>query len=462
MIEIKNADVVRSGLRLFQDFNWQINDGEHWVITGPNGSGKTVLLEMLAGMTHLPKGEIHYDFISGDSWDERHAERKRKIHYIPTHALQAFLNNNPNLFYQQRYYTMAPDDVITVRQILGEGVEELSSLPMPANLSITHLLDVDVTRLSNGQLKKVLFHKSLIREIPRVLLLDYPFEGLDPGSRKDLCELIDFMANTYGIQMIMVDHYHQLPTVINRRLVLEDFSIRQKETIAAQPFDDPHSKPSVARETATEGEPVIAITDLRIQYGEKVILEHFHWQVNKGERWALVGRNGAGKTTLFSMIFADHPMAYTQDIFLFGKRRGTGESIWDIKRRIAYLGPELINYLAPKTIAATGRDYVRNIHRNAETQTLNALIDYFQVAPFIDKPVRFLSSGQLQMLLMISTFLTEKELILLDEPFQFLDLDQRARVRAYLQAHLHPETTLILITHDEQDIADWTSHTLRL
>jgi len=462
MIEIRNADVVRSGLRLYHNFNWQINEGEHWVITGPNGSGKTMLLEMLAGMVHLPKGEIHYDFIAGNSWDERHAERKRKIHHIPTHALQTFLRNDPNLYYQQRYYTMTSDDVVTVRQILGEGAEQLHTLPMPANLSIAHLLDVDVTRLSNGQLKKVLFCKSLIQEIPRMLLLDYPFEGLDPASRKDLCELIDFMARTYGIQMIIVDHYHQLPTVMNRRLMLENFAIKKQEAISAMPFDDLHPKPSAVTEPGAAGEAVIAIKDLKIQYGEKVILQNFNWHVRRGERWALVGRNGAGKTTLFSMIFADHPQAYTQNISLFGRRRGSGESIWDIKRRMAYLGPELINYLAPKTIAATAREHIRATHRQADLQQLSALVDYFQAAAFIDLPVRFLSSGQLQILLMIGAFLSEKELILLDEPFQFLDLDQRVRVTAYLQEHLRKDTTLILITHDEQDIADWTSHTLRL
>ncbi|MBL0741210.1 ATP-binding cassette domain-containing protein [Chryseolinea lacunae] len=464
MIEIKHADIIKSGERLFDNFSWTINAGEHWVITGANGSGKTLLLELLAGKVHLPKGELHMDFIAGNTWDERHAERKRKIHYIPTHALQAFLANTPNLFYQQRYYTLNESETTpTVRSILGKEADQLEALNIPPSLSIAHLLDVEVTRLSNGQLKKVLFCKSILSEIPKVLLLDYPFEGLDPQSRNDLCAFLDFIATTYGIQIIMVDHYHQLPTVINRRLVLEKFGVKKTEIVSAQSeMELPLATTTTSIIEESNGEPVIAIRDLKIQYGEKVILEHFNWHVNRGERWALVGRNGAGKTTLFSMIFADHPMAYTQNISLFGRRRGSGESIWDIKRRINYLGPELINYLSPKSIPQSGRWYITNQNRNAPGEKLQTLVDYFDAGHYIDKPVNVFSSGQLQMLLMMSCFLTEKELILLDEPFQFLDLEQRGRITSFLQSQLHADTTLILITHDAQDIAEWAAHTLRL
>ncbi|MEJ0028864.1 MAG: ATP-binding cassette domain-containing protein [Bacteroidota bacterium] len=81
-------------------------------------------------------------------------------------------------------------------------------------------------------------------------------------------------------------------------------------------------------------EVVVEIRDLKIQYGDTVILKDFNWTVDRGDRWALVGANGSGKTTLFSVIFADHPLAYSQQVYLFGKRRGTGESIWDVKSRI--------------------------------------------------------------------------------------------------------------------------------
>lgn len=208
-------------------------------------------------------------------------------------------------------------------------------------------------------------------------------------------------------------------------------------------------------------ETVIDIRDLKIQYGDTVILKDFNWTVNRGERWALIGANGSGKTTLFSIIFADHPMAYSQQVYLFGKRRGTGESIWDIKQRINYLGPELINYLDSHTMLQTARQYVMKGAKSLESK-LNSLVDYFGASSFIDRPMRELSSGQLQLTLLIGCFLNSKELLLLDEPFQFLDPATRDRVADYLQQFLADNVTLILITHYEQDLQRWTEKTRKI
>ena len=460
MIEIRNADVVKSGVRLFQHFNWHVQAGEHWVITGSNGSGKTTLLEIIAGVTHLARGEIQYDFIKGDSWDERYAARKKKILYVPAHAFQTFLHD-PGMYYQQRYYGIGDERVPLVSDILGGGMEKLESLKIPISLSIDQLLALEVNRLSNGQLKKVLFIKGLLSGIPRVLIMDYPFEGLDRESRRDLCDFIDFLAAAHGIQMMLVDHHHDLPRVMNRKLTMENFSILKEETLSEK-------KESIEFKTVDKQEsfhssvPVIEIRNLKIQYGNKVIIHDFNWTVHQGERWALVGRNGAGKTTLFSMIFADHPLAYSQDIHLFGKRRGTGESIWDIKRRINYIGSELINYLNPDSILLTAQDYIRAMNRKLSEKTLMELIAHFQGEHFMVKPVRFLSSGQLQLMMLINYFLQDKELLLLDEPFQFLDKEQRIRVSRFLQSHMHKDTTLILITHDEQDLTHWAEKTMRI
>ena len=115
----------------------------------------------------------------------------------------------------------------------------------------------------------------------------------------------------------------------------------------------------------------------------------------------MIGRNGAGKTTLFSMIYADHPIAYTQKLFLFGKRRGTGESIWDIKKRINYLGPEQTSYMNSRHAWLTARDYIRNFNDQVNDEDFENLIQHFQASDFIDKPVRNLSSGEMQLVLIM-------------------------------------------------------------
>ena len=134
---------------------------------------------------------------------------------------------------------------------------------------------------------------------------------------------------------------------------------------------------------------IIDIRNLTLRYGNVTLFQNFNLRVNKGQRWALVGRNGTGKTTLFSLIFADHPQAYAQEIYLFGRRRGSGESIWDIKRRINYLGPEQISYLNPKSILMKAGDYIKQVGKAVDKEVLDSLVQFFDASEMMNKQVSF-------------------------------------------------------------------------
>ena len=194
MIAIKDISIIKSGTTLFKNFSWESSSDENCVISGRNGSGKTLLLEALAGILHFPHGEIQYDFIKGQTWQDRYEEKRKLITYIPAHALHTFLKGNHDLYYQQRYYELGDEDVPTVGDLLAASDEKLKALDIPQSLSIEHLQNLKLTRLSNGQLKKFLLTKSLSKGIPKLLLLDCPFEGLDHDSREDLCQFIDFIS----------------------------------------------------------------------------------------------------------------------------------------------------------------------------------------------------------------------------------------------------------------------------
>ncbi|HEV8512717.1 MAG TPA: ATP-binding cassette domain-containing protein [Cyclobacteriaceae bacterium] len=461
MIELRNIAIQKSGQNLFNNFNFHIEQGDNILITGENGSGKTTLLETIAGKISVTHGEVHYDFATGKSWEERYQQRKQAIHFIPADAALTRIHQ-PDLFYQQRYYSFGDTFVPTVKDFLGSvTVEQIQRMRFSSSLSIDHLLNLKLTTLSNGQQKRVMILANLAKQIPKVLLLDYPFEALDRQSRYDLIHFLEALSTHHGVQLILTDHDSALPSVLNRKVVLKDFQIHEQSRFIPTPYTVPDEVRS-RNDSLPANQPVVEMRSLTIQYGETTIIKNLDWVIHQGERWALAGRNGSGKTTLFSLIYADHPMAYSQQVFLFGKRRGSGESIWDIKNRISYLGPEQMSFLSPTDKALTGRAYILKGNKNQDIDNLTSLLLFFEVDAFIDKPIRQMSSGQMQLVFIIKSLLVSKELLLLDEPFRFLDPHQKDRLSQYLQLYLNRETTLVLITHDQRDIERWGKQILWL
>lgn len=456
MIQLRSVTVQITDSFFWNNLNITFEDHANYFIHGGNGCGKTTLLKLLAGQQRLKSGAVHYSFIpEGGDWDERYQQRRQLVHFIPTHALHEVIRSH-EFFYQQRYYTIEGESQ-KVNEYLGERVSKLSEMRFPESFSISHLLDLEMTRLSNGQIKKIIILKQLLEFIPKVLLLDYPFEGLDADSRVELSEFLDHLSDEHGVQLIVADHDDPLLLKSVSKVVKLDGSsiiVTDRKESISKTFEELVSSANQSNVT----EALVEMRDVTIRYGDKVIIDKLNWTIRKGERWALTGKNGSGKTTLFSLIFADHPMAYSEQVFLFGKRRGSGESIWDIKRRISYLGPEQLHFLDNVTERLTVDEYLKT----SNSTTLEGIVDHFSIRDFLERKLNELSNGELQLILLIRLFVSKKEILLLDEPFQFLDTRRKEQVMWYLESVLDGEATLVLITHYEEDVRRWTRLRMRL
>lgn len=450
MLQLLNISVGRERNLEWNNLSLVFEDGINYLLHGRNASGKTTLLNLVSGNLRPSSGEVKYSFIPDDGdWDERYRLRRQLVHFIQTHALHEVIRSH-EFYYQQRYYTIE-GEMQTVRQYLGDRLDKLSSMRFPESFRIEYLLDLEFTRLSNGQIKKVIILKQLLDAIPKVLLLDYPFEGLDAASRIELSDFLDHLSTEHGVQLIVADHDDpELLKTVTQRIEMDTFPfvVSRRSFAANEVTDIPSEQPAQGNT-----EPVVELRDVTIRYGNKTIIDKLNWTIRKGERWALTGRNGSGKTTLFSLIFADHPMAYSEQVYLFGRRRGTGESIWGIKKRISYLGPEQLHFLDNITEHLRVSDYLKT----PNIAELDHLVSFFDVNHILDRKLNQLSNGELQLVLLMSLFLSKKELLLLDEPFQFLDEQNKERVTDYLQTSLNSETTLVLITHYEADVRRWTN-----
>ena len=204
--------------------------------------------------------------------------------------------------------------------------------------------------------------------------------------------------------------------------------------------------------------------------GDRTILKELDWTVMRGQKWALSGENGAGKSTLLSLVCADNPQSYACDIRLFGRKRGTGESIWEIKKHIGYVSPEMhrayLKNLPAIEIVASGLHDSIGLYKRPHAGQMAVCewwMDIFGVAHLKDEPFLQLSSGEQRLALLARAFVKDPELLILDEPLHGLDTYNRRRVRKIIEAFCRRrDKTMIMVTHYENELPETITHRLSL
>lgn len=215
---------------------------------------------------------------------------------------------------------------------------------------------------------------------------------------------------------------------------------------------------------------VVRMSKVSIKYGERIILKDLDWTVMKGERWALSGQNGSGKSTLLSLVCADNPQSYACDIALFGQERGSGETIWDIKKHIGYVSPEMHrSYQRPlpaiRVVASGLTDSVGLYVKpsDADYDICRFWMDMFGLQGKEETSFMELSSGEQRLVLLARAFVKDPELLILDEPLHGLDNSNRRLVKDIIEAFCKRQNkTLIMVTHYKEEWPSCIDHSLVL
>ena len=462
LISLQNASIAIGPKVLLQDLTWSLQPGEHWVISGPCGAGKTVFVEFLANKHRLASGSRSYSLSPSLPLSEQLKTGLRLISFTDTGDL--FLNYRDINYYQQRFNAFDAEGHLTMEAYFEQEREEIEKhRDLLEGMGIYHLLEVERIKLSSGQTRKMLLAKVLMSQ-PKVLILDNAYIGLDSSSRKVLNQVLDELVHTREISLILAGHHRELPQCINKRLYI-DKNHRVEEIPVEYPA--PRSVPPVdakkieairahfhSQSFLENSEEVIRMDQVHIQYGGKSILGPLDWRVKPGEKWAVYGPNGSGKSTLLSLIYADNPQAYSQEIYLFGKKRGSGESIWDLKKQMGFSSPELHAYFRDNPIAQslvlTGLTDTFFLQRNPieeEVQLLKLLFEYFELMPYKDRRFHQLSTGIQRLLLFMRALIKVPPVLLLDEPFQGMDKGLVEKCKYLLDQVLDERQTLIFISH---------------
>lgn len=467
-LRIERGELGDAGYRFAAPLDFELLRGEHIALVGANGSGKTLLVETLLGRRPLRSGRLEYGFPTG-------SRTAGGVRYIAFHETYNRAEDG-EYYHQQRWNSCDNEHAPRVGELLDriECREPALRDELYDRLSLRPLLDKPVVMLSSGELRKFQIVRMLLTQA-RVLVVDNPFIGLDAEARQLLHELLARLTAVEGLQLILVSADEaDMPPLITHVYRIEDRRLGPKIPAGAfrrqpGPVLPTITLPAAEREPSACAEAV-QLCGVTVRYGDRTILESIDWTIRNGECWALSGPNGAGKSTLLSLISADNPQAYAQEIALFGRRRGTGESIWEIKRRIGYVSSEMHrSFLKPipaVNIVASGYFDSLGLYEKptgAQLASAVAWMEAFGIGAVAERPFLQLSSGEQRLALLARAFVKDPDLLILDEPLNGLDEANRTRVRAIVDAFCSRRgKSLIYVSHVESDWPSCIGHRFEL
>lgn len=473
--------------RMAKPVNFTSLDGEHIAVVGPNGGGKTMLVDIITGRHPLAGKAPEYDF--SPSRRNGVSDNIRYIMFRDTYGG----DNDRTYYLQQRWNQMEIDEETPTAgakleeafAMAGDDTDDRRELQNRIYdlFNLRPLLDKKLILLSSGELRKFKLASALFAN-PRVLIIDNPFIGLDAETRTQLSCLLTSLAHERHIQIILVlSKTDDIPPFITHVVEVKDMTVGVKVTIdeyrrsrkpvpkhvlpddnAAQILALPYS------DNEYHTDEVVQMSHVRIAYDDRIILKSLDWTVRNGEHWALSGQNGAGKSTLLSLVCADNPQSYACDISLFGNKRGSGESIWDIKKHIGYVSPEMHrayhrNIPAISVVASGLNDY-RGLHASLSSEGETACRMWMRVFGIEDKASRSfleMSSGEQRLTLLARAFVKDPELLVLDEPLHGLDDFNRQLVKDIIDTFCRRKNkTLIMVTHYRNEYPSCIDHELFL
>lgn len=463
LIEIKNATPRINTLAFSHPINWSIKNNQHWAIIGPNGGGKTLLIDILLGKHALKSGEI----IS-----------KNNISINSIVKCVAFrdiysLADIQNSYYQQRWNAGDEHEVPTVKDLFSKGEKEWVEMLIAA-FRIEDLVEKPINLLSSGELRKTLIVRSLLSK-PRILVLDNPFIGLDAKSREMLNEVLTKLSKIENLQIALIlSHPKDLPSIITHILPIKEKTllpvISREDFLSNLPLQqnlfNTENKVDISNLVNNSAdsfpfENALLFKNIHIHYGVRTILKDLDWMVKRGEKWALLGENGSGKSTLLSLVSGDNPQAYANDITLFDRKRGSGESIWDIKKHIGYISPEMHLYYLKnvRCIDVVGSGFFDTIglyKKCSEEQEAVALawMKVFGIEDIKDTSFLNISTGEQRLVLLARVFVKDPDLLILDEPLHGLDAANKFRIKKIIEDFCSDDKALIYVTHYEDEIPD--------
>ena len=476
MIALKNITVKSGQKVLLNDISADFSKASCWVITGSNGSGKSVLGKIMSGIMTPWRGEITGNAVTGyTSFELQEKVIETEKRKDETLYMQGAVDEG----------TRIKDYLLLENHPDKKYAEKLIDL-----FSMAPILERGLRFLSTGEFRKVLLLSALLKK-PDILVIDDPFDGLDVSSRDHLKEVISDVIN-HGCRMVFISgRIEDFPPEADRMILLSEGVLKYSGEInkGIEIYKAEHSgiKASADRfvhenievfeniSDNDEGEGLskdvlIEMINTTVSYSGRKVLDNFNWNVKRGEKWKISGVNGSGKSTLLSLVNCDNPQSYANDITLFGIKRGSGESVWDIKKKIGFVSGDFqFKYRVRCTVmdaVISGLYDSVGLYKNINDSDIAKGVKWLKITGLYSKRASFftdLSFGEMRLALIARAMIKNPEMLILDEPCQGLDSFNRDRILELCEEiGKDGKCTILFVTHDSEVHLDCFTNSLLL
>ena len=313
-----------------------------------------------------------------------------------------------------------------------------------------------LSTFSSGQRKKK-FLQYCIGQKPDFIIFDNPMDHLDQTSRVELSKSLEEMAAHIKIIQLINRAADILPFISNNRQINSDAYILDQITaemheskIIAQ-----SGIPQPAHTIAYNEKVLVQMNNVSVSYNERPVVKNINWTIQQNEFWQLIGPNGSGKSTLLSLINGDSPKGYGQDLYLFGRKKGSGESVWDIKKNIGYFATNMTslftrNHTLEQMILSGFFDSIGlyDLPTTLHKKIADEWLDLIGMKHLKNKMFKRLSVGQQRLAMIVRSVLKHPPLVILDEPVEGLD-DENVALVCQLINLLKQESnmTIVYVSH---------------
>lgn len=450
--------------------SWTWRRNEHWAIVGGNGAGKTTLARLLRDDLRPQRGSIAL---------APNIEPGRDILYV-SFDLQRELIAYDNRYDDSDEREDAHDVGTTVRQAILQGSPADARFEeLVAAFGLNAILHRGIRFVSTGEGRKTLLARALLAK-PKILILDNPLEGLDRNMQRELSAAIEKLLAGDTPLLLLLPQGSPLPRGISHVLELQHGAVTSQgpaaqynahsQTAIAAEATTPLPPPLVRTRSIPEGSAPIDMRGVSVAFNDERVLTDIHWRLERGQHCCISGPNGAGKSTLLNLITGDSHKAYGQPLWLFGRKRGSGETVWELKANCGIVNTPLqLNHLGRQRVlevVASGLYDTIGLYQNCSGREKELTLEWIHAVGLDELAQhRFdqLSFGEQRMALLARAMVKSPPLLILDEPCIGLDLEHRLRFLALAdRIAAQGYTQILFVSHVPEDLPACINQWLQL